>query len=292
MINAAAFDLNTDLSQQAASGSTPGVSRLKQANPNYKDGWYLEYDAYQDTDGHPITTSFSILECYLTQRVDKTGSTLNQTLHVKAELAPVNGLVAPNTFLDLKLWGEGLSVGPNPQTLREGSSNYRQFGQWAIAVLGPQAFSNSLAMTLSNKDKTWSEERVHFPALIGARGILAFAAVDSFRNKTEYAAFFFIPGANGGKPLSPFEFSHGGQYKSPKADYDTYLEILRARYETWLGLAGGAESIPAPNANDYFAASSPAQYPQHAAPEAQEVPWVQGAQGAQGAQRAEDDIPF
>ena len=268
MINPAAFDLNADLAQSAAEPPS-STSRLKMANPNYKEGWYNEFTEYQDTYERPICTPFSILECYQTQRVSKDGSTVNQTLHLKVELAPVNGLIGPSTFAYFKLWGEGLSAGPEASVIREGSSNYREFGQWALATLGPAAFLNPISLTISNKDKTWSEERLHFPALIGAQGLVAFCPVDSFRDRIEYGAYFFT--ANGqNKPFSPYEFSHGRQYKAPKCDYDTYLEVLQARYNSWAGLTGGEDAgasaytmqppqtVPAPPSG-FYAAPLPTQ---------------------------------
>lgn len=255
MINAAAFDLNNDLAQTAAEPPS-SASRLKLANPNYKDGWFNELTEYQDVSTQPLTTAFSILECYLTQRVAKDGAMLNQTLHVKAELAPINGLIFPNTYLSLKLWGEGLSVGPEASVIREGSSGYREFGQWAIATIGPNAFNSPISLTISNKDKTWSEERLHFPALIGANGVLAFSAVDSYRAKTEYAAFFFMPNGSN-KPLSPYEYSHNRQYKAPKCDYDTFLEVLAARYQSWAGMSGGEATAADASAYTMQAPSDP-----------------------------------
>lgn len=268
MINPAAFDLNADLAQSAAEPPS-STSRLKMANPNYKEGWYNEFTEYQDTYERPICTVFSILECYQTQRVSKDGSTVNQTLHLKVELAPVNGLIGPSTFAYFKLWGEGLSAGPEASVIREGSSNYREFGQWALATLGPAAFLNPISLTISNKDKTWSEERLHFPALIGAQGLVAFCPVDSFRDRIEYGAYFFASNSPN-KPFSPYEFSHGRQYKAPKCDYDTFLEVLQARYNSWAGLTGGEDAgasaytmqppqtVPAPPSG-FYAAPLPTQ---------------------------------
>lgn len=286
MINPAAFDLNADLAQTAAEPPST-ASRLKLANPNYKEGWYNELTEFQDNFEHPICTPFSILECYQTQRVSKDGSTVNQTLHLKVELAPINGLIGPSTFAYFKLWGEGLSAGPEASVIREGSSNYREFGQWALATLGPKAFASPISLNVSNKDKTWSEDRLHFPELIGAQGLVAFCPVDSFRDRIEYGAYFFA--SNGpNKPFSPYEFSHGRQYKAPKCDYDTFLEVLQARYNSWAGLTGeeaaaagvsaytmpNPQSIPTPPSG-FYAAPLPTQ-DMAPAPAAQ----------------SDDDIPF
>lgn len=223
MINPTEFNPRTSITAQASSPTA--VSPRNDPKYHYTQNWWQTYERYNDCHSEPITTYFMILECYSeTRHIPKSNSD-QEILTVDMALSPVEGLVANNTYLEVKLWGKAVRTGTSIQS-KAPSAQLLSFVNLLLAQK-PNAFTEYYT-----ENTKWDTQRTHYPCTWGMQGALSFAPDNYYRDRYGYCAYFFEPNKDPNQPpMSSFEISQGKLSTPP--DFQVLNTILKDRYQAF-----------------------------------------------------------
>lgn len=223
MINPADFNPRASITAQASSPTS--VSPRNDPKYHYTQNWWQTYERYNDCHTEPITTQFMVLECHSDVSFFQKSNTDQEILTVDLALMPVEGLVANNTYIEVRLWGK--AIRHNSSTLVKAPSAQLQSFVNLLLAENPQAFTDTYL-----ENTKWDTQRVHYPVTWGMCGIVSFAPDNYYRDKYGYSAFFFSPNKEPNQsPMTSFELNQGKLSTPP--DFQVLNQILKDRYESF-----------------------------------------------------------